>query len=231
MASRRARPIPDPAAAVRSRSARAALSLYSVSCASSHASQSAVHCACAASICAEENGNVVPAASSSRANSLGNSRRAVLAIGCQTRNARGSCCALTRAGAKSARSAASRSLFAPPPRDARTSTPMRHPAQTMAAATINAVSIGTVNNPQPIEEASPSVLQRGVHPLAGQLRAAVQGDQFDQERQGVNRAADLADQFSGGAGGAAGRQQIVDDQHALPFPDGVLVHFQRVGAV
>ena len=44
-------------------------------------------------------------------------------------------------------------------------------------------------------------------------------------------AAELLDQTGGGARRAAGREQIVDDQHALPCLDRVFVDLERVGAV
>ena len=47
----------------------------------------------------------------------------------------------------------------------------------------------------------------------------------------MHRPADLPDQIGRGARGAAGRQQVVDDQDALPFLHRVLVNLERVGAV
>ena len=43
--------------------------------------------------------------------------------------------------------------------------------------------------------------------------------------------AELLDQIGRGARRAAGGEQVVDDQHALPLLHGVLVDLERVGAV
>ena len=53
---------------------------------------------------------------------------------------------------------------------------------------------------------------------------------YGAEKVGVD-AAELADGLGGGFHGAAGGEQVIDDDDLLPGLDGVQVDFQRVGAV
>ena len=51
--------------------------------------------------------------------------------------------------------------------------------------------------------------------FARQLGAAVERHELDQERERVHVAAETLDEIGGRLRRAAGRQQVVDDQHAL----------------
>src|SRR5688572_16722614 len=60
---------------------------------------------------------------------------------------------------------------------------------------------------------------------------AAKANQFDQERAADDLRPALLDQPAAGVDGAAGGQQIIDQQHASAGGDAVLVDFQAVAAV
>ena len=70
-----------------------------------------------------------------------------------------------------------------------------------------------------------------MQPFALELVAPVQRDELDEERQRVHFAAQPADEAARRLRGAAGREQVVDDQHPLAFLHRVVVDLERVGAV
>src|ERR1700710_625777 len=55
--------------------------------------------------------------------------------------------------------------------------------------------------------------------------------ELDGEAQADNLSAELADELHGGLHGAAGGEQVVDDENALAGLDGVEVDLEGVGAV
>ena len=59
-----------------------------------------------------------------------------------------------------------------------------------------------------------------MQPVPFQPGAAVEGDQLDEKRERVHFPAKAGDQVGRRARGAAGREQVVDDQDALPLLDG-----------
>src|SRR5579875_1698773 len=61
--------------------------------------------------------------------------------------------------------------------------------------------------------------------------AAAEEVEFDGDAEGDDFAAEALDELDGGLHGAAGGEQVVDDDDALAGTDGVLVNLQRVGAV
>ena len=75
------------------------------------------------------------------------------------------------------------------------------------------------------------VVQQRHHFVALELLPPVQEIQFHDKAESGNLRAEQRRQLGRGLGGASGGQQIVHDQHALAFLDGVLVHLERVGAV
>src|SRR5579859_1778255 len=61
--------------------------------------------------------------------------------------------------------------------------------------------------------------------------AAVEAGEFDEYGDAGDCAAELGDQVAAGFHGSAGGQEVVYDQYALAFDDGVGVHFEGVFAV
>ena len=104
--------------------------------------------------------------------------------------------------------------FAPRERETRTA------AKTTAAPTIAAARMR-----------STWYLKDGVHAVAFELPAPVQREQLDEKRQGVHFPAQTPDEIGCRPRGAAGREQIVDDQHPLPFLHRIVVDLERIGAV
>jgi len=74
-------------------------------------------------------------------------------------------------------------------------------------------------------------LQQGEDVLAGQFRAAVEEGQLDHEPQSDDLACHILHQFHGSGRGAAGGQQIVDDEHALTRRDVIAVDLQAICSV
>ena len=70
-----------------------------------------------------------------------------------------------------------------------------------------------------------------LHTLGLQLRRTAQFRQVDDEGCGHDFAARLADQVDGGPRRAAGGNQIIDQQNAVAFLNGVGVDLDRVDAV
>src|SRR5262247_1841438 len=64
-----------------------------------------------------------------------------------------------------------------------------------------------------------------------QFLAPVEKRQLDHERDADHLASQLLDQTQCGGHRPAGREQVIDGEHALTGPDGVFVHRQRVTAV
>src|SRR5580693_5303925 len=74
-------------------------------------------------------------------------------------------------------------------------------------------------------------MQHGANIISRQFLAAFKEIQFNYESQSRYFSAEIFHQFRDRRGGAAGGEHIVDDQHMLTAPDGVDMHFQRVGSV
>ena len=70
-----------------------------------------------------------------------------------------------------------------------------------------------------------------MHRMPRQLAAAVQRDELDEKRERVHFPAEAGDQIGGRRRRAAGGEQVVDDQHALPLLHRVVVDLERVGPV
>src|SRR5579883_2306587 len=64
-----------------------------------------------------------------------------------------------------------------------------------------------------------------------QTGASAEKAEFDYESASDHVAVERVDQADRGLGGAAGRQQVVDNQHAAVSGDRVLMDFQRIDAV
>jgi hypothetical protein len=69
------------------------------------------------------------------------------------------------------------------------------------------------------------------HVVLRQLVPAAEKVQFYYKQKGCDLAADAFDEVGDGSGGAAGGQQVVDDEHAVTVTNGVLMHLERVLAV
>ena len=201
---------------------RAAFSLYSASCARSHASQSVVHRACGRlQLVGRERerraGGAVERGALGRKELRARSSRS----GCQASSARGSLCASRSAGANSSSERQRPRARERSSRAARSSATiwLRRPAR---ARPRRSTAPG---------EAALSTAGRRAPAMPRQLAAAVQRDELDQERQRVHFAAEPLDQIGGRARRAAGGEQVVDDQHPLPLLHRVVVDLERVGAV
>src|SRR3954470_9736357 len=68
-----------------------------------------------------------------------------------------------------------------------------------------------------------SVLDDGMHG-AGHFAAAFEGDELDKDGDAGDGAAELRDEIATGLHGAAGGEEIIDDQDALAGDDRVGVH-------
>src|SRR3974390_900290 len=79
--------------------------------------------------------------------------------------------------------------------------------------------------------AGASVFQDGVNGFALEPLAAIEGDELNEKRERMHLPPEATDEIDRRASGAAGRQQIVHDEHTLAMTDSVGVHFKRVGAV
>src|SRR5579862_8366363 len=75
------------------------------------------------------------------------------------------------------------------------------------------------------------VVEQGHYVVALELVAAVKEIEFDDEGEACDLSAERAREFGGGFGGASGGEQVVDNENFFAGADGVLVHFERVGAV
>jgi hypothetical protein len=75
------------------------------------------------------------------------------------------------------------------------------------------------------------VVEQAEDVLFGEAFAAAEEVEFDSEGQAGDYAAELLDQLEGCFHGAAGGEQVVDEQDALAGLDGVEVDFEGVGAV
>src|SRR5690606_13019269 len=71
-----------------------------------------------------------------------------------------------------------------------------------------------------------SVAQHRLDPTPVQPPAPAEGVELDQEEAGGDPAAEAIDELAGRLGGAAGRQEIVDDQDPLAGDDRVGVDLQ-----
>ncbi len=69
------------------------------------------------------------------------------------------------------------------------------------------------------------------HIHRAQLVRAAEIRQIDNEARGDNVGADLPQQLHRAFGGAAGRDQVVNQDHALAGMNGIDMHFHLVGAV
>ena len=75
------------------------------------------------------------------------------------------------------------------------------------------------------------ILQYRKHLLVGQLGPAVQEKQLDEEREAMEFASKLLYELRRRGRRASRRQHVVDNEDPLPFVHGILVDFERVGAV
>ena len=75
------------------------------------------------------------------------------------------------------------------------------------------------------------VVEQAEDVVLGEAFAAAEEVEFDGEGEAGDFAAELFDELDGGFHGAAGGEQVVDEQDALAGLDGVEVDFERVGAV
>src|SRR5262249_35262281 len=82
------------------------------------------------------------------------------------------------------------------------------------------------------QHAKPSlVLDQAPRLIARKPLRAPQANQLDQEHAPGNLGPTSLDQPAAGFDGAAGGQQIVDQEHVLARCDAVAVHLEAVGAV
>ncbi len=74
-------------------------------------------------------------------------------------------------------------------------------------------------------------MQQREYVVLRQLLATLKEVEFDHKCQSRNLRAQSAGQVRGCDRRSAGRQQVVHDQNALAFFDGIFVDFQRVAAI
>lgn len=67
--------------------------------------------------------------------------------------------------------------------------------------------------------------------VGGEALAAVEGRELDEDGDAGDGGAGAGDEFAAGLEGAAGGEEVVDDEDALVLADGVGVNFEAVGAV
>ena len=75
------------------------------------------------------------------------------------------------------------------------------------------------------------VMQEAEYVVLGKFGAAFEEVEFDGYGEADDFAAELLDELDGRVHGAAGGEQVVDDDDALAVLDGVEMDFERVGAV
>src|SRR5260221_1372599 len=96
-------------------------------------------------------------------------------------------------------------------------------SQTIAARISAAISVKTFT--------SASVLEHRVDVLAGELRPTLEADELDEKRERLHVPTQFLDEIRCRACSAAGREQVVDNQHALTLLDRIVVNLEPVGAV
>src|SRR5262245_35673889 len=101
----------------------------------------------------------------------------------------------------------------------------------MAPATMNADRRITWRTERGPPYDSGSVFEHRMDVLTLQPGASVQRHELDEECERVHLATEPTHQIARGARGAARGEEIVHDEHALPGPDGILVHFEAIGPV
>lgn len=83
----------------------------------------------------------------------------------------------------------------------------------------------------PPDECLLVVVQETVNVQSRQAPAPVQKIELDGEANADDVAAELLHELDGGGHGSAGREQVVNNHHALAFFDRVGVNFDRVGSI
>ena len=74
-------------------------------------------------------------------------------------------------------------------------------------------------------------MQDGVDGIGGDFIAAFEAGEFDEDGDADEFAAEVFDEFDAGFHGSAGGEDVVDEEDALAFDDGVGMDFEGVGAI